>query len=176
MLTLHKNERILASYRKTWVVSIAAAAAATGTALLPLFLIPFAELIPPVFVPFVPLGTVLWWWMVWLGGSLAFINYYLDVFVVTSERIMHIEQHGPFSRTLSELRLERVQDVTVEQHGILSTLLHFGNLRVQTAGEANEFVFFAIPHPLRAKELIMEAHRTVALRERQLTNPSDAQG
>lgn len=170
MLTLHQNEKVLATYRKTWLVFFATTVGAVSAAVLPLLLLPFAERIPLIFVPFVPLGTVLWWWMVWLGGFLAFVNYYLDVFVVTSERIIHIEQHGPFSRTIAELRLERVQDVTVEQHGILATLLHFGNLRVQTAAEASEFIFFAIPHPLRAKEIIMEAHRTAVLQERRHTS------
>ena len=173
MLTLHQNERVLATYRKAWIVFFATALGAIGIALLPLLLLPFAERIPPMFVPFVPLGTVLWWWMVWLVSTLSFVNYYLDVFVVTSERIIHIEQHGPFSRTVAELRLERVQDVTVEQHGMLATFLHFGNLRVQTAGEASEFVFFAIPHPLRAKELIMESHRNVVLHEHQQTGSPD---
>ena len=168
MLALHDNERVHGAYRKTWVVFAASGALALLFALAPLVLLVLTPVLSlpaaPVSAPLVTLVLMLWWWGVWTGAFFAFVNYYLDVFVITSERVIRIEQHGPFSRTIAELRLERVQDVTVEQHGILPTLLHYGNVRVQTAGEATAFVFRAIPHPIKVKEVVMEAHREALMR------------
>ena len=36
------------------------------------------------------------------------------MWIITNDRILDIEQHGLFARTVSELRLHRVQDVTAE--------------------------------------------------------------
>lgn len=164
MIALHANEKVLDVHRKTWVVFAATVAMAFSLLIAPAIFLPFVPLLPGNFAPqmtqeFLLFAFTMWWWTVWIGSFFAFVNYYLDVFVVTNERIMRIEQHGPFSRTVAELRLERVQDVTIEQHGLLPTFLHYGNLRVQTAGETGEFTFSAIPHPVRAKEVIMAAHR-----------------
>lgn len=175
MLALHENERVIATYRKTWVVFFFAGITAIVLVVGPMILF---SLLP--FLSLTRLETLsregmlfllsLWWWGVWIGSFFTFVSYYLDVFLVTNERIMHIEQHGAFSRTIAELRLERVQDVTIEQHGVLATLLHFGNVRVQTAGESAEFTFRAIPYPVRVKETVMASHREAVLRERRTTN------
>jgi uncharacterized membrane protein YdbT with pleckstrin-like domain len=85
-----------------------------------------------------------------------FIEYWLDVFIVTDHRILDIDQHGLFNRTVSELRMYRVQDVTSETKGILHTLLDYGNVHVQTAGEVERFHFEDIPNPNGVAKLILE--------------------
>jgi len=169
MISLHDTERVLGTWRKTWLVFLFA-----GFTSLLLFLAPFvvlwllnhSQIETPIQVPRQLFGllSVLWWWSIWTGTFLAFMNYYLDVFVVTDERILHIEQHGAFSRSVAELRLERIQDVSVEQHGLLPTLLHFGNIHVQTAGETRAFMFESVPRPEQLKEVVMQAHRAALMR------------
>ncbi|MFA5076017.1 MAG: hypothetical protein WC480_01215 [Patescibacteria group bacterium] len=58
----------------------------------------------------------------------SFIDYWLDIWVVTNERIISIEQRGLFARKFSEQQLFLLQDVSSEVHGILATLFHFGIL------------------------------------------------
>lgn len=166
-LELHQNEEVHGIFRKTWLVFLPNLVLGGLLFLAPFVLLPLFTHVPlepiqnltPTLRPFLFLFTAVWWWIVWLWGFVAFINYYFDIFVVTNERVMHIEQHGPFSRTINELRLERIQDVTVEQHGMLPTLLHFGDVRVQTAGEMSSFEFITIPNPMEIKQLLMDAHR-----------------
>jgi len=76
----------------------------------------------------------------------AWIDYYLDVWIITDERIVNIEQKGLFSRHISAHRLYRIQDVTSEVKGFLPTFLHFGNVHVQTAGPNPRFEFKQIPN------------------------------
>lgn len=85
-----------------------------------------------------------------------FIEYWLDVFIVTDKRILDIDQHGLFSRTVSELRLYRAQDVTAEVKGILHSLIDYGDVYVQTAGEIERFRFEDVPHPNHVAKLILE--------------------
>jgi len=165
MLKLHANERMIGTYRKIWIAFAKTVVVAVFLAAAPFLLIPLPSLLPaaiPIRVlsgELLGLAAILWWWAVWTGSFLAFANYYLDVFIVTNERVIHIEQLGLFRRRIAELRLERVQDVTIEQLGVLPTLFHFGTVRVQTAGEAGAFVFSSIPRPIQVKEMIMAAQR-----------------
>ena len=86
----------------------------------------------------------------------AFLDFYLDVWVVTTERIIAIEQKGLFSRVISEQKLYRVQDVTSEVHGFFPTVLKYGNVFVQTAAEEQRFIFKNVPQPDFVVNLIHE--------------------
>ena len=81
-------------------------------------------------------------------------NYYLDVWYVTSDKLVDIEQRGLFHRDEAALRLENIQDVAIASKGIIQTLLGFGNIRAQTAGERREFIMRNIANPERVKEVI----------------------
>ncbi len=74
-------------------------------------------------------------------------DYFLDIWIVTTERVINIEQHGLFSRTVSELRLNQVQDITSETSGFLGTFLTYGDVFIQTAGEHERFQFKDIDNP-----------------------------
>ncbi len=87
-------------------------------------------------------------------------DYWLDVWIVTNERIISSEQHGLFHRVVSEVYLHQIQDVTSEQKGFLGTFLTFGNVYAQTAAERERFTFKNIDNPdpvkIRISDLITE--------------------
>lgn len=85
----------------------------------------------------------------------AWIDYYLDIWIITNERIISIEQLGLFKRTISELRINRVQDVTSEVHGFLPTIFKYGNVSVQTASSEEKFNLWQVPHPDEITRKIM---------------------
>lgn len=76
-----------------------------------------------------------------------FIDYYLDIWVVTNDRILDMEQRGIFARTVTEFDINEVQDVTTEINGFIATLFHYGNLRVTTSSSNAGIVFYQIPDP-----------------------------
>ncbi len=96
---------------------------------------------------------------VWLFAFFYFIDYYLDVWIVTNRRIISIEQKGFFSRTVSELKLFRIQDVTVDTEGVFPTLLNYGSVYVQTAGSKRNFHFEQVPDPENTKDEIINLIR-----------------
>lgn len=74
-------------------------------------------------------------------------DYWLDVWVVTNERIINSEQLGLFNRVVSEVKLEQIQDITSEQKGFLETFITFGDVYIQTAAERERFQFKNIDNP-----------------------------
>lgn len=94
--------------------------------------------------------------LVWHFLIAKFVDYYLDLWVVTNHKILNVEQHSLFSRTVSELELGTVQDVTSEVKGIIPTILNYGFVYVQTAGETERFIFEQVGHPDRVREHILE--------------------
>ncbi|MBI4426079.1 MAG: PH domain-containing protein [Candidatus Kerfeldbacteria bacterium] len=101
------------------------------------------------------LGASLYTLLLWMLFFHDWLDYYLDVLIVTNERVVRIEQKGLFNRTVADLTLDRVQDVTVETKGFVQTFLHYGSLHLQSAGERERFTFSDIPDPELVKAEIL---------------------
>jgi hypothetical protein len=85
-----------------------------------------------------------------------FTDYYLDSWIVTTNRIINIEQRGLFSRVISELHLNQVQDITAETQGFLPTILSYGNVYIQTAGTRERFIFKMVNDPEIVKRKVAQ--------------------
>ena len=97
--------------------------------------------------------------LTWVISFLIWIDYYFDIWIVTDQRIVNIEQKGLFSRTTSELELEKIQDISTDVRGVIPTFLNYGDLQVQTAAEREKFLFHNIPDPYSVKDLIMNLQK-----------------
>lgn len=102
----------------------------------------------------------------WFFSFILWVDYYFDVWIVTNERVVNIEQKGLFSRDVSELQLENIQDITVEVLGIIPTFLNYGNLFIQTAAERERFLFRHVTNPYAIKDLIMNLQKKWEKREK----------
>ena len=96
---------------------------------------------------------------VWIYGFFIWIDYYFDIWVITSERIINIEQKGLFVRSMSEVKYSRIQDVTAEEKGVIPTMLDYGDVFVQTAAEKERFIFSHVPGPYDLKDMIMNMQK-----------------
>lgn len=92
-----------------------------------------------------------------LTGIAAHI-YRSNELVITNENLIQVIQTSLFSRKVSQLSLEKVQDVTVTQRGIAQSVLNYGTIFVETAGETANFGFSYAPDPNIAAKEINEAH------------------
>ncbi len=128
----------------------------------------------PIAAPLLTLTASLYYLAIWVYSFSEFIDYYLDIWIVTSERIINIEQHGLFARVASELNLTAVQDVTSEVHGIVNTLFDFGVVHVQTAAETTRFVFKQIHGPEIVKRQIIQLADQARARQRSTATRSSA--
>lgn len=92
---------------------------------------------------------------IWLLFFVLWIDYYFDVWIVTNKRVVDIKQGGLFTRNVSELELENIQDITTEVRGVIPTFLNYGDVFIQTAAEKIRFIFHNVPDPYKVKDLIM---------------------
>ena len=109
-----------------------------------------------IFYPLAVLLGSIYYLSVYLFFYAQFIDFYLDLWIVTNDRIVDIEQHGLFSRTTSEVDLYRIQDVTADVHGFLPTILNYGNLTVKTASDNIHIIFYDIPNPGEVRSALVE--------------------
>ncbi len=77
--------------------------------------------------------------------------------IVSDKNITQVLQIGLFNRKVSELGMVNVEDVTAQQGGIFPTLLNYGVLKIETAGEQNNFIFNYCPNPNAYAKAILDA-------------------
>jgi len=93
---------------------------------------------------------------IWVFFFSEFTDYYLDITVVTTDRIIDIDQGGLFSRSISELDMTRVQDVKSVISGIIPTMLNYGRVTVETAATEENFVMDQVSNPNAVRQRIIE--------------------
>ncbi|PIP26389.1 MAG: hypothetical protein CO140_04705 [Candidatus Moranbacteria bacterium CG_4_9_14_3_um_filter_40_7] len=96
---------------------------------------------------------------VWITFFLIWIDYYFDVWIITNKRVVNIEQKGLFNRQVSELELARIQDITTEVTGVIPTMLNYGDVFIQTAGENPRFIFRQVSDPYGIKDTLMNLQK-----------------
>lgn len=165
MTSLRPNETIVLFFRRHWSVLIFRLFLFVVFAAIPLVvLFILLNIWTPQFQPldfFTIAGILLlsaYYLFIWLFFLHEWLDYDLDVWIVTNQRILDIEQRGLFSRTISELAISQVEDVTSVVKGKLATFLDFGTVEIQTAGEKARFIFEQVPSPRKITETIIHQH------------------
>lgn len=94
--------------------------------------------------------------------TIAWINEQFDVFIVTNHRLVDVTQITFLKRSVTSTPLEQIQDTTGAVHGLIPTILRYGDLTVQTAaGDASDFFIDRIPDPNGVAQRILDwAHKT----------------
>jgi hypothetical protein len=107
----------------------------------------YLNLVKSVYLMFLMLGLLFIW-----------IIYYLNIQIITNERVVDIVQDSLLKRKVAELHLSRLEDVTAEVNGVFGTFLDYGNVYIQTAGETERFVFTRVPNPGAIEKLILDLY------------------
>lgn len=96
----------------------------------------------------------IFWMYYLLFLYVSWINYELDVFVFTNNRIVCVEQKTFLNRTVWETTLDKVQEVSIETKWLLANLFNFGTLKIMTSGSTPSFDMSYSPHPMRSSRYI----------------------
>lgn len=105
------------------------------------------------------LGLLLALFVVW-------ILYYLNLHIVSEERIVDIDQTGLLNHIVSELNIETIEDVSSQTTGLFGNLLNYGTVFIQTAGATERFQFEKVPNPARIASVILELYEQQTTREK----------
>lgn len=122
-----------------------------------LFLLPFA--LQAIFATgwAVTVGLVVGMGWGVINLVLALYSWNCTLFVLTTERIIFLEQHGFFQRELVESALTTIQQVSHHVHGILPTIFTYGNLVINAGNAPQPIIIRNIPDPYDIQQEILEA-------------------
>ena len=83
--------------------------------------------------------------LIWVGLMAYTYVYRQNKLIITDKNLTQLVQFSLLHNKVSELAMANVEDVTAAKRGFLATLFDFGELRVETAGEQNNFNFKYCP-------------------------------
>lgn len=86
----------------------------------------------------------------------AYYEYAASVLIITSQRVLYLDQTGFFRRKITETNLDKIQDVTSKTDGMMRTSLDYGDVTVRTAGAnaGSEIIVKNIAHPYQVQQAI----------------------
>lgn len=160
----YEDEQILLVKRRHYLVMLGFILMLALLILIPFFVyfflpivldIPNAEIFKNLFL-FI---TSLYYLCLTILSFFIFIDYYLDIWIITNQRIISIEQRGLFRRIVTELRYGQIQDITSDVSGLVATFFQFGNIMIQTAAEEERMKLRQITHPIETRRVISDAYR-----------------
>jgi hypothetical protein len=172
VLHLEPDEHIILEVRKHWIVFATYALSLLFSAALPFILYTLIKVFIPTIISFSIPGNdsalylffyTLWLLTLWIFFFVDWTKYYLDVWYVTEKRIIAVDQRNIFDRGISNLRFDKIQDVTIDVRGFIPTFLDFGNIKVQTASEDNyDFSMNTVRNPEQVRRVIFNQHNEMA--------------
>lgn len=84
------------------------------------------------------------------------ILYFFNVLIITNLRLIDVDQRGFFTQVVSETTYDKIQDVSYAIKGLGQTLLQYGNVMIQTAGNQANLEIRSVRYPERVHELVMK--------------------
>jgi len=174
-IQLSPGEHIVLVLRKHWFIFFTSffslfLALAFGFALFSLRDTLYSALDAAFWEPFFHLLFLLYALFLLGVAFVIWIQQYFDLWVVTNHRIIMIEQRRFFDREISEFMISKVQDVTIDIPHMIATLLGYGNMTIETAGERS-FTVENIPRLDEAKRLIITCVDEERKFSRAVSNP-----
>lgn len=91
------------------------------------------------------------------------LDWWNDNFIVTTQRVIHIERVQLFFESREEAPLNRIQNVLVKMEGLLPNLLYYGDVVIETAG-ARPITFKSVSKPRKVQRIIFTEMRLAGQR------------
>ena len=156
--TQEEEEEVILFLRQHIITLVPAVLLVAGMLVAPIFVLPFlvrllnlSAVIPPKY--FV-VGTVFWYVVTFGVSIMSFLRWYFNIYIVTNKRIVDIDFVHLLYKEFSEARLDKVQDLNFKSGGIFAAFFDFGDVYVETAGEAPNIDFLVVPKPAKVVETI----------------------
>jgi hypothetical protein len=75
-------------------------------------------------------------WFLFVFGMLfeKLVSWYFNMIIITDERVIDIDFLHLIYKNVTVTKIDNIEDVTYSVTGVLQSLLHYGNVLIQTAG------------------------------------------
>lgn len=165
-LRLLPDETIILKLRKHWMILVRDTIGTVLLSFLPFLLIAIVQILAPQYflfsnyLSFMSFATTLWLLIIWMALAVIWTDYYLDLWIVTTSRVISIDQVSLFNRSVTSLSLDRIQEVTVKEENVVQALFKYGTLEIETASPTDgDSRMEGIPHPEHVRSVLMEHGR-----------------
>ncbi len=167
LINLFPDEHIVLELRRHWFIFFLETIFLVIFICLPFVVLPFlmqTNLLEsyPAIKDWFGFITAAWFLFVWITFFVFWTNFYLDAWIITNKRIIDIEQYTLFNREISEFRIQNIQDVTIDVGGFIPTILGFGDILIETAGEQKHCAIKDAPHPEKVKNIVSHLQAELA--------------
>ncbi len=85
-----------------------------------------------------------------------FLYWYFNIYIVTNFHIIEINFIGLLNKTVSENRLDDIQNVSTKIAGALRSLFNYGEVIIETAAKGPAIIFDDVPSPDFVADRIQE--------------------
>ena len=90
-----------------------------------------------------------------------FVMWNFNTLMITSKRVLKTRQRGFFDRTISEMLISRINDVSHRIQGFWGTILHYGTLHIVAGNGQTVLDFPHMKSPEQAQRILNELLQTV---------------
>ena len=155
----HENEVVLLYLHRHWYTLLSKMIGLFFASLIPFIIVAVSG---PIINSF-GLNTVVvflfsvYYMALWYVFGYFITMYTMDIWIVTDSRIIDSTQNGFFNRTVSEISLGNIQDITTTVSGAIPTMMNYGDVEVQSAGAADHFKFRQVGNPQNIKDTVSKA-------------------
>ncbi len=118
-----------------------------------IFMVFYANKIPVV-GQYVNIVLVIYTAVFMLFIYINWMRYELDLYIITTKRIIWLDEVSFLNRHVSECLLDKVQEVNWKTTWLLSNLLNYWEVTIHTASEASDFKMEVMPNALENARLI----------------------
>lgn len=110
----------------------------------------------PITFPIIVMVASAYFLSIFLFFYSFFAEFYLDSWIITNDRLVDVRQISLFARTVAEVDLYQIQDVSSEVHGFFKTIFNYGDIYLQTAGPIPKFIISSVHRPDKLRQAIIE--------------------
>lgn len=155
------DEKILYVFRRALITNVGWIFSSLMLFLLPLafnvFLRDMKTNYPNMMTGYLIFVINLFWYVFAFGYFFErFLNWFFNVHIITSKRVVDMDFNSLLHRNTSEAPLRNIEDITFTVQGTLQTLFNYGSVNVQTAAEERELEFTHIDNPARIQDILSD--------------------
>jgi len=178
----HEKETVLINTRRHFVAYLGRLILIAVLFLIPILIFSYAySTYPNMFngsvINFVVVIGSIYYLVMSTFAFISWISYYFNIFIVTDQSIIDVNQEGIFNRQITEVSILRVQDVSAKIKGVFPTLFGYGDVVAETAGEnTRTYVIDSIPNPIEVANKILSLHTDQIKREERSDEAIVAEG
>jgi membrane protein YdbS with pleckstrin-like domain len=99
--------------------------------------------------------NVIFWLFFSIFLYIEWLNHELDLYVVSNNRIIWVEQISFLNRTVSECNLGQVQEVNSSTKGFFSNMFNYWTLSIQTAGNVTTMQMAYCPDSIQEARKVL---------------------